>query len=422
MSRRKITAGSTSIIVPLFIQDTTSLISGGLGSLVYNTSNFAAKYMREGDTSWTTITLQSMSVGVWASGGFVADGGGVTGGYQLGLPNAAMASGAKWVLVQLYGAANMLPVLVEIELDTLNYQASGGKVPVTVAAGDLAPGAIDVQQFSATLMQLLSRRLTLTGVTSNPVTADTYKLGGFYNDTPYYVSTTIGTPVYIWWNGTLWIASTVLGTAGSNYFSATTVGGPWTANGAASGTIVATPHGNAVLSSFQPDVSSTGTIATALATAVGSSVNIQNNVVVPSAVAVASQSPTLVTSIRGDTLRRVLPVMGTISSRTKLTFTIKKTSMLNDVSNTDPQALIQIVEGTGITTLLGSSSGFAASDASLTVNDASTGQVTLVIKPNITAQFPIDDLAWDCQATLSTGVTTPIGGVFTVCADVTQSL
>ena len=422
MSRRKITVGSTSKIVPVFIQDTSSLVGGGLGSLVYNSSGLSAKYIRESDTSWTSITLQTMSLGAWASGGFVADSGGVTGGYQLGIPNAALATGASWVVIQIYGAANMLPVLIEIELDTLNYQATGGKVPATIAAGDLAASAIDVPQFSSALMQLLSRRASLTGVTTNPITADTYKMGGFHNDSVYYVSTTLGTTVYLWNDGTQWVASTVLGTTGSNYFTASSVNGTWTAHGSATGTITAVAHGNAVLSSFQPDVSSSGTIAMSLAAAVGSSVNIQNNIVVPPSVAVASQVPTTVGCIRGDTLRRVLPLMGSLASRSKLTFTVKKTSVLNDTTNTDAQALIQIVEGTGIETLMGSSSGFSNSDASLTVSDATTGEVTLVINPIVTSQFPIDDLAWDCQATLATGVTTPIGGVFSVSADVTQSI
>lgn len=419
----KTTAGTTGLIVPLFIQDKSATDGSGLGSLLFNTAGLVAKYIRDGGTE-TTITLQTMTVGTWASGGFVAMGS-VAGLYQFGIPNAAIATGAKWVVIEIYGAANMDPIILRIELDTINYQASGGKVPATVAAGDLAVGAIDVAQFSATLMQLLSRRLTLSGVTTNPVTADTYKLGGFYNDTVYYSSTTLSTSVYIWFNGTNWIASTTSpGTTGSNYFktSGSTVNGTWSGMGSASGTISPVAHGNAVLSSFQPDVTTNGTIATALASTVGNSVNIQNQIVIPPAVAVAAQTPSLISLVRGDTLRRVLPLLGSISSRTKLTFTVKKASVLNDGANTDHQALIQITEGTGISILLSSSIGFDSSGGSLTVSNPTTGEVTLVISPEITSQFPIDDFAWDCQVTSATGVTTPIAGVFSVSADVTQSL
>lgn len=122
MARRKIKAGSTSNVVPIFVQDTSKTDGSGLGSLVYNTSGLAAKYRRSGDASWTTITLATATAGTWASGGFVADGGPITGGYELGVPDAACAASATWVEIAIYGAANMLPVLIEIELDAVNYQ------------------------------------------------------------------------------------------------------------------------------------------------------------------------------------------------------------------------------------------------------------------------------------------------------------
>jgi len=124
MSRRKITAGSTSITVPIFIQDTSSTTGAGLGSLVYNSSGLAAKYRREGQNSWTTITLATATVGTFTSGGFIADGGPVTGGYEVGIPDAVLAASAKWAEVVIYGATNMLPVLLEFELDVVNYQAA----------------------------------------------------------------------------------------------------------------------------------------------------------------------------------------------------------------------------------------------------------------------------------------------------------
>lgn len=142
MSRRKIRAGSTSQTVPIFVQDTSSTTGGGLGGLVFNTSNLAAKYRREGQSTWTTISLVTATVGTWASGGLVGDGGPVTGTYELSIPDAVLAAGAKWAEVAVYGASNMLPVLIEFELDTIDYQASGGKVPATIAAGDIANGAI----------------------------------------------------------------------------------------------------------------------------------------------------------------------------------------------------------------------------------------------------------------------------------------
>lgn len=123
MSRRKIKAGTTSMMVPIFIQDTSSNIGAGLGSLVYNSSGLAARYRREGASSWTTITLATATLGTFTSGGFITSSG-VTGKYEVGIPDAALASGAKWVEIEYYGATNMLPVLLEFELDLIDYQDS----------------------------------------------------------------------------------------------------------------------------------------------------------------------------------------------------------------------------------------------------------------------------------------------------------
>lgn len=165
MSRRKIKAGSTSQTVPVFVQDTSSTVGAGLGSLVFNTSGLAAKYRREGQSSWTTITLATATVGTWTSGGFVSDGGPVTGGYEFGVPDAALAAGAKWAEIAIYGATNMLAVLIEIELDTIDYQAAGGKVPATVAAGDVAgnlPSAVNAMAAGV---------ITATAIAADAITA-----------------------------------------------------------------------------------------------------------------------------------------------------------------------------------------------------------------------------------------------------------
>ena len=122
MSRRKILAGTTSLMLPIFIQDTTSPVGAGLGSLVYNSSGLAARYRRQGSSAWTSITLATATVGTFTSGGFKEDTGGTTGSYEVGVPDAAVASGAAWVIVEYYGVTNMLPVRIEFELDAINYQ------------------------------------------------------------------------------------------------------------------------------------------------------------------------------------------------------------------------------------------------------------------------------------------------------------
>lgn len=144
--KRKLTAGQTSVSLPIFIQDTSSTTGGGLSGLTSGTSGLVAEYRRRGQSSWTAITLTSKTLGTWTSGGIVADGA-LAGAYELDLPDAVCASGARWVAVRLRGAANMLPCLIEIELDAFDYQTATQPVNVTQfggSAGTFASGRPDV--------------------------------------------------------------------------------------------------------------------------------------------------------------------------------------------------------------------------------------------------------------------------------------
>ena len=142
MSKRKILAGSTSVILPVVALDTSSTVGAGLGSLVYNSAGLAAKYKRAGASSWTTITLATMTGGTWASGGFVESDSGAVGSYEFCPPDAALAAGATWVIIEIYGATNLLPIRIEIELDAVNYQdgTRAGLAALPNAAADAAGG------------------------------------------------------------------------------------------------------------------------------------------------------------------------------------------------------------------------------------------------------------------------------------------
>ena len=107
--------------MPVFIANTSSTTGGGLSGLVFNTSGLVAEYRRQGGSAWTAITLAAGTLGTWASGGFVADGS-LAGAYEIDLPDAVCAAGARWSAIRLYGAANMLPCLIEVEIDAVNYQ------------------------------------------------------------------------------------------------------------------------------------------------------------------------------------------------------------------------------------------------------------------------------------------------------------
>lgn len=117
MAQISIKAGATSIDIPAFIQDSSVTTGAGLTGLVFNTGSLTAYYHRQGASAAVAITLATKTVGTWVSGGFVArDATNEPGQYEVGLPDAAVAAGARWVTVHLKGAANMAPQVILIEL------------------------------------------------------------------------------------------------------------------------------------------------------------------------------------------------------------------------------------------------------------------------------------------------------------------
>lgn len=123
MPKLSLLAGTTSKLIQFAVDDSSSTTGDGLTGLVYNSASMTAYYYREGAGSATAITLVTMTLGTWASGGFVVvNGTNMPGLYQLGIPNAAIATGAKSVVVLLKGATNMAPVRLEIELTAIDNQ------------------------------------------------------------------------------------------------------------------------------------------------------------------------------------------------------------------------------------------------------------------------------------------------------------
>jgi hypothetical protein len=126
MPKLKIKQGTTSKLVRVFIQDASATDGSGLTGLVYNSASLTAYYIPEGDASPTQITLASATVGTYTSGGFKEiDATNMPGLYEIGLPDAVVdATSEGSTLVMLKGATNMAPVLMEIELDAVDYRDS----------------------------------------------------------------------------------------------------------------------------------------------------------------------------------------------------------------------------------------------------------------------------------------------------------
>ncbi len=109
--------GATSRLVQFFIQDTSVTTGAGLTGLSAASSSLVAYYYREGNSVTTSVPLTNTTLGVFASGGIVqVDSTNMPGLYQVGIPDAALATGANSVVLMLKGATNMAPALAEFQL------------------------------------------------------------------------------------------------------------------------------------------------------------------------------------------------------------------------------------------------------------------------------------------------------------------
>ena len=119
--KRKIYAGTTSYSMTVIVYDNTSTNGAGLSGITHASSGLVFEYRRQGQSSWTSVTPVSKTLGTYTSGGIVANGA-RAGRYEIDIPDAAIAAGARFVEVCLRGVANMHPVDIEIELDAVDYQ------------------------------------------------------------------------------------------------------------------------------------------------------------------------------------------------------------------------------------------------------------------------------------------------------------
>ena len=136
--KRKFKGGLTSVSLPVFIADTSSTTGGGLSGVTSASSGLVLEYRRAGQSTWTSVTPQAgKTLGSYLSGGIVADGS-LAGAYEVDFPDAAFASGARMVVCRVRGVTNMLAVLIEIELDAVDYQVDAfGAIKPTTAGRTL---------------------------------------------------------------------------------------------------------------------------------------------------------------------------------------------------------------------------------------------------------------------------------------------
>lgn len=276
MAKLSILAGTTSKTIKVFIQNNTVTTGAGLTGLVFNTSGLTAYYIREGASSTTSITLATATLGTWATGGFiVVDGTNMPGMYELGIPNLALAAGAKSVVLYLQGAASMFCPPIEIELTAVDNQSTAfglslAKTTNITGFNDIAASAVVSSGAITTSGGAVS---TVTTVT-NQLTAAAVATGVWQDSTAgdFTTASSIGKSLYI--------ANVVPGAAGGHFIAganaATSITTALTANitGNVSGTVGTAAAVTGAVGSVTGNVSGTVGTATAVTGSVGSVVGL----------------------------------------------------------------------------------------------------------------------------------------------------
>jgi hypothetical protein len=139
----QIGATSQIIEVPLRSSSTGQLLTGAAyGSIT-------AKYVREGSNTQVTVSVVAASQGVYTSGGWIETG--IAGVYQFGIPNAALAAGAKAVTLvfSASGAIDVVKRIVLVSEDLRDALISSRLAPV-IAGRTLAVDADGVSNANMT--------------------------------------------------------------------------------------------------------------------------------------------------------------------------------------------------------------------------------------------------------------------------------
>jgi len=138
MAKLSLKQATTSKLIRFFAekQDGTGPFTG----LVFNTAGLIAAYAIEGSASAVITLVTGGVIGTWTTATLQpVDATNMPGVYELGLPNAVIASG-KSVWLMLSGAANMAAIEIEIELTAVDNQSATAFI---TGVNSIAPVAVD---------------------------------------------------------------------------------------------------------------------------------------------------------------------------------------------------------------------------------------------------------------------------------------
>lgn len=115
---QQIDVDTANVTVPVEVMDSACGTGGLLPGVLASCGSFVAYYMRAGTACGAVaISLCGGTHGTYGVGSWNAmDATNFPGRYELGLPDAVCACGARYAVIRLSGATNMVPVTLHIDL------------------------------------------------------------------------------------------------------------------------------------------------------------------------------------------------------------------------------------------------------------------------------------------------------------------
>lgn len=190
MAKLLIQKATTDVALYIFIQDSSQTDGRGLTGLVFNSASLTCYYVRPlGSATQLTLATQTVT-GAHSDGGFVeVSSTNMPGVYRLDLSDAICATGVNSVVVMLKGAANMAPVVLEIQLVSYDpndsvpavdvTQWNGANVasphtagyPVVTIKDGTGTGEIDTTSGGVLVAAIAANAITATAIASNAITS-----------------------------------------------------------------------------------------------------------------------------------------------------------------------------------------------------------------------------------------------------------
>jgi hypothetical protein len=170
---------TTSKRIAIFITDSSQTDNRGLTGLVFNSATIVWKYWREdsGNAGASSVTLVTATRGTWTSGGFIEiDATNLPGWYEIGIPDAVLATGASWAIMQLKGATNMQQTEINIRLSALDLDTATVTIDPTVSVGTESYAADNAVPTLAQMLYMIWAATAQFSISGTTLTA--YKLDG----------------------------------------------------------------------------------------------------------------------------------------------------------------------------------------------------------------------------------------------------